>query len=443
MSGERPDVLGEMRACLALAAPLVAAQLANVSMGITDAIFMGRLGIDALAAGGLAVTALSTVLVAAGGLLTPVSPLVAQAHARVAMDDVRSTVRAGLVVALGAALGSCAILALVATLLPQLGQPSVTLSPARAFLLAIAPTLPAALAFHVLRHALVGVLRPRVVLWVTLVGVGLNALFDYALGFGGVGAPRLGLVGIGVATSLASFTMLGVASLMAARARLIRRGPVDSARVARILRLGTPVAVMFSLEVALFAVATFVVGRHGVDALAAHYIVMQTTYAAYMVPQGVSQAAAVRVARAATSGERSTGVRRAAWTAVALGVAFMMVAAIAYVLVPRSLASIFIGCATSDRRLEAQIVSLFAIAAAYQVFDGAQVVAAGALRGLHDTTAPMRATIAAYGCVGIPTTLVLGHFFGAAGAWWGIVAGLGVGGTGLLVRLRGRTRMDS
>jgi MATE family multidrug resistance protein len=438
MSREEHGVIAEGRACLALAAPLVAAQLASVAMAVTDTIFMGRLGVEAVAAGGLGVTTFSAVVVAAGGMLTPVSPLVAQAHAQRNNDDVRATVRAGFVVALGATLAGVMVIALMSALLPRLGQPSATLAPATRFLLAIAPTLPAMLAFHVLRHALVAALRPRVVLWVTLLGVVLNAVFDYVLGFGALGAPRLGLAGLGLATSLASWTMLGAAALCAIRSGLLRRGSVEWTRIARILRLGAPVAMMFSLESALFAVATFAVGRYGIGALAAHQIVLQTTYAAYMVPQGLSQAAAVRVARASASGEPGA-VRRAAWTPVALGVSFMGLAASAYVVSPGLLASIFIRSAV-DERFTAQIASLFAVAAVCQVFDGAQVVAAGALRGLHDTSAPMRVTLVAYGCFGIPSALVLGRFFGAAGAWWGIVVGLGLGGSALLVRLHGRTR---
>ncbi len=438
MNGKREGIFGEVRACLSLSAPLVAAQLANVAMGVTDTMFMGRLGVDAIAAGGLAVTAFTAVLVAAGGLLAPVSPLVAEAHARGDSDDVRSTVRAGFVVAFAASFAGVVIVAIIASLLRPLGQPPTTLAPARGFLVAIAPTLPALLAFHVLRHAFAAILRPRVVLVVTLLGVGLNALLDYALGFGALGAPRLGLAGLGLATSLASWTMLGAALLLALRAGLLGKGSVDATRVTRIARLGAPVAVMFGLEVALFAVATFAVGRCGVESLAAHQIVLQTTYAAYMVPQGVSQAAAVRVARAEASRDR-IAVRRAAWTAVALGVAFMGMAAIAYVIVPRSLASIFVRLPASDDHLEAQTISLFTVAAVYQVFDGAQVIAAGALRGLHDTAAPMRVTIVAYGCVGVPSAIVLARFFGAIGAWWGIAAGIGFAGTVLLVRLYRRT----
>lgn len=432
-------VVGEARACLGLAGPLVAGQLASVAMGVTDTMFMGRLGVDAVAAGGLAVAIFSAVVVAAGGLVTPVSPLVAQANALGRSDDMRRTVRAGLVVSFGAALLCGGLVLIAAALLPRLGQPASTIAPTRAFLFALAPSLPAALAFHVLRHALVGRLRPRVVLVVTLVGVGLNVVLDYTLGFGAFGAPRLGLTGLGVATSLATWAMLACASLFAHRYGLLDRRAVDHAEVVRILRLGTPVAVMFGLEAALFAVATFVVGRWGIASLAAHQIVLQTTYAAYMVPQGISQAAAVRVARAAAAHDRH-GVRLAAWTAVFLGAAFMAVAATTYVACPRTLASLLVRLPPSETGIGAQVVSLFAVAAVYQVFDGAQVVAAGALRGLHDTSTPMRVTVAAYGLVGIPSAVVLGRFLGATGAWWGIVAGLGLAGSMLLGRLYARTR---
>ena len=439
MRTERRDVLAEGRACLQLAGPLVAAQLATVAMGVTDTMFMGALGLDAIAAGGLAISTFTAILVAASGLLAPVSPLVAQASAVGRSDDVRRTVHAGLAVAFGAALVGEVLVVLVAALLPHLGSPTETVAPTRRFLVALAPTLPAVLAFHVLRHALVARLHARVVLLVTVVGVGLNAVFDYALGFGGFGAPRLGLVGLGLATSIASWTMLGFASLFAHREGLLERRAFDGAEISRIVRLGAPVAVMFGLEAALFAVATFSVGRCGIASLAAHQVVLQTTYAAYMVPQGMSQAAAVRVARAA-AGHDARGVRLAAWTPVYLGVAFMSVAAAAYVVVPRWLAAPYLRLPAADVLVAPQIVSLFAVAAVGQVFDAAQVVAAGALRGLHDTAAPMRVTIAAYGCAGIPSVIVLGRIFGAAGAWWGIVIGLGVAGSMMLFRLYTRAQ---
>jgi MATE family multidrug resistance protein len=199
----------------------------------------------------------------------------------------------------------------------------------------------------------------------------------------------------------------------------------------RLLALGLPTAIQYTLETGVFAIAASLAGRLGAAALAAHEIALNVCGFTFMVPLGISSAGAVRVGQAI--GKRDPrGAIVSGWTALAVGAAFMLCAALAFVLIPERI----IGLYTTDSRVLSSGIALLVLAAAFQLFDGLQVVASGNLRGAGDTRTPMYANLLAHWCVGLPIGYVLGFLrgWGVFGLWVGLSTGLIVAG-GLLVRM--------
>jgi MATE family multidrug resistance protein len=200
----------------------------------------------------------------------------------------------------------------------------------------------------------------------------------------------------------------------------------DWPRLRELWRLGLPIAVTLVFEVSIFNAAVFLMGLVGPNALAAHAIAIQIASLTFMVPLGFSQAVTVRVGRAFGAGDRE-GIRRAGWTAYAMGVGFMAVCACVMLLAPRFLIGAFLDLSSPEN---APVVSLavtfLTFAALFQIVDGAQAVGAGMLRGLHDTRVPMIFAAVGYWGVGLPLGVVLGFPLGLAGAgiWTGLAAGL-------------------
>jgi MATE family multidrug resistance protein len=202
-------------------------------------------------------------------------------------------------------------------------------------------------------------------------------------------------------------------------------------RMRRLLALGLPTAIQYTLETGVFAIAASLAGRLGAAALAAHEIALNVCGFTFMVPLGISSAGAVRVGQAI--GRRDPrGAIVSGWTALAVGAGFMLCAALAFILIPERI----IGLYTTDSRVLSSGIALLALAAAFQLFDGLQVVASGNLRGAGDTRTPMYANLLAHWCVGLPIGYVLGFLrgWGVFGLWVGLSTGLIVAG-GLLVRM--------
>jgi multidrug resistance protein, MATE family len=207
------------------------------------------------------------------------------------------------------------------------------------------------------------------------------------------------------------------------------RERIASARVRRLLVLGGPVAAQFMMEIGIFSAAAALIAKLGPVPLAGHQVAINTAALTYMVPLGISSAAAVRVGNALGRGDREAA-RRAGWTAIALGAAFMICAGVVLVAIPRQIARIY----TPDSRVIAAGASLLIIAAAFQLFDGLQVVTTGALRGAGETRMPMLVNLVAYWLVSLPTAYVLGFraAWGAPGVWIGLCVGLMLIGSILL-----------
>jgi len=435
-------IAAEVRATVAVAGPLAAANLAQMAMGFTNTVMVGSLGSAALAAAGLGASLYFTIAMVCSGVLTAVAPLAA--HAIGANDPRRAGQVAGKGLVLAALLAVPVITTLMAVprLLGALGYDAVLAGEIGRFLGAIAWAVPGFLGFAVLRSFLVAASHSRTVMIALVLCVPLNAGLNWVLIFGHFGAPPLGIAGSGCATAIIQWLMFAGLALYAAVMPSLaeyRMRPFSRHwnEIGRILRLGLPIGGILGLEIGVFATTGILMGLLGADALGAHQLVMNCISVVFMVPLGIAQAATVRVAVALGSGVPAAA-RRAGFVAVALGVAYMVIMAVVLVAAPRPIAKIYVDIdAPANRGLGEIALSLLAIAAVFQIFDGVQAIAAGALRGYRDTAIPLLLAVIGYWGVGFAGGWLLAFpaGYGAIGLWTGLAVGLAAVALMLTLRL--------
>lgn len=442
----RSPVRAEIRATLALAAPLAGANLAQMAMGLTNAIVVGRLGGASLAAAGLGAGFYFTLVMICQGVLVAVAPLAA--HAIGAGDRLAAgrIAGAGMILAALLALPVFALLTIAPHALSLLGYDPALTGDITRFLSAIRWAAPAFLGFAVLRAMLSAAARVRPIMFVVLLGVPANVVLNWALVFGHFGIPALGIVGSGFSTAIIQWLMtLGLAAyvlMLPTRSRQRIRLPWLG-EFGRIIRVGLPISGMLALEVGVFNAAGVLMGLLGGDALGAHQLAINFASLTFMVPLGIAQAATVRVAFELGAGEPAAA-RRAGFVALALGGALMLAPSFLLLAMPRSIAGIYLDLADPGNYGTVTIaVQLLAIAAVFQVFDGVQVIAVGALRGYRDTAVPMLIGAFGYWGAGFAASWALAFplGYGAAGLWWGLALGLAVVALLLTLRLHYRTRL--
>jgi len=285
--------------------------------------------------------------------------------------------------------------------------------------------------------------RVRAILLTVVGGNVVNFVLNWILIFGHLGAPRLGAVGSAWGTSISRWLM--VATLLALGWRLVGRAlrpfrpdALALAPLARILRVGGPIGAQQWLEFGVFGAAGLLMGWMGTVAVASHQVALQFAALTFMIPVGVAQATSVSVGQAVGRGD-AWAARRSVGAGLLAGVGFMTVTAALFLTLPTPLARLF----SDEPEVVAAAALLLPIAGVFQVFDGVQVVASGALRGVGDTRVPMIVNLVGFWCVGLPVSALIGFGLGAGprGIWWGLVAGLGVVAvllTGRVVRRFGR-----
>ncbi|KQT56987.1 MATE family efflux transporter [Methylobacterium sp. Leaf456] len=423
----------EVRATLRLSAPLVLINLAQHGLVASNAILLGRLGAEPVAAGALATSLYLLLFIGGIGLTSAVAPLVAEAAGSGRAGDageVRRTVRAGLW--LGALLGAVLMPLLWHTeaLLAPLGQDPAVLRDAGAYMRVLQWWMLPALAFMVLKGALAALQRPGPPLAVSLAALPLNIALGAFFAFG---PPGLGIVGVALGTVVTEFLALAALILVIGRDSVLQRYRMfarlwqfDGEKLGRLVRVGAPMGVAGVAEAGLFEAATIAMGTFGTVPLAAHAVTLQIAATCFMVPNGIGQAATVRVGRALGAGD-SAGLRRAGAVAIGLGLAFMLACAALQLAVPRTLIGLFLDAdAPGAAAVMPVAVGFLAFSALFAVSDGVQSVALGALRGLQDTTVPMVIALTGYWGIGVPlgAALAWGAGWGGQGIWAGFCAGL-------------------
>ncbi len=422
---------------LQLAAPLVIAELGWMGMGVVDTMMVGRVSAEAIGAVSLGSVLFYTVAIFGSGLLLGLDTLVSQAFgARRIMDCHHSLINA---VYFCLPLAP-ALMLLVWCWVPLLARCGINPSVLRQtvpYLMAIMwSTLPLLLYFA-LRRYLQAMNHAAPIMFALISANAVNLAGNWILVYGHFGFRAMGAEGSGWSTCISRvYLVLVLAVYLLYHAGTHRTGLFDASltpdwrRILELVRLGLPAATQLSLEVGVFAAATALIGTLNPQSLAAHQIAMNVATFTYMVPLGISSAAAVRVGQALGRGD-VPAAGRAGWTAMALGAAFMACAGVVLVTAPGSVARVF----TTDRAVIRTAVSLLAVAAAFQLFDGLQTVATGALRGAGDTRTPMFCHLTLYWLIGLPVGYVLCFVmgWGARGLWAGLCVALILIGSVLLV----------
>jgi multidrug resistance protein, MATE family len=425
---------GELRATMTLAWPLILANLTQQVIQATDVLLMGRLGATPLAAATLALNLTFTFNLLLLGLLIASSPMMATALGRRsnAVRDVRRTFRAGLWLLFLTMPAYWLVLWHAGTIMRAMGQSAELAGTGQTFLRAYMWCTAPWLLFQLLRNFVAALERPRVVLWLSITGIGLNALLSWSLIFGRLGLPRLGLVGGGLGSTITWVVLCGPLIAVVSVDRRFRRFHLfghwwrfDRERTLAMVRLGWPIGVTMALEMGVFALAAYFMGWIGAPAVAAHAVALQLAALTFMVPLGLGQAATVRVGLAL--GRQDQGaIARAGWTAWMAGVAFMGVMALIMWSIPHRLITLFLADVPANAAVIALAVSFLRVAAAFQLVDGAQVIGAGMLRGLHDTRWPLIFALVGYWVVGlgIGSWLAFGRDWKGVGIWIGLASGL-------------------
>lgn len=450
--GNRQAWIAEARATIGLAWPLILTNVAQTAMTTTDVLLMGRLGPEALAAGALGANLYFATMIFGLGLTTATAPMIARELGRKghSVRDVRRTVRQGMWAAVVIVVPIWLVLWHAEAILLAMGQrPDLALQ-AGHYMHALQWSILPFFFYLVLRSFISALQRPQWALAIGVGGVAVNAFAAWCLIFGHLGLPRLGLVGAGIATTLADTLMFVVLVIVLHADRRFRRYHLlgrfwraDWSRFVELWRLGMPIGATLVFEVAVFNASTFLMGLIGEASIAAHSIALQIASLSFMMPLGLSQAATVRVGRAYGAHDVD-GIRRAGWAALAMGTTFMAMAALVMIRLPRTLISAFLDLdVPANAPVVDLAVSFLALAALFQLADGAQAVTAGMLRGLHDTRMPMVYAALGYWGIGLVVGVVLA--FGAelhgVGIWIGLAAGLTTVAVLLLTRWLRRERL--
>lgn len=428
----------EFRPTLRLALPLVLAEIGWMSMGVVDTIMVGRLPDSAVAIGatGLGQSLYNSVAIFGAGLLLGLDTFVAQAHGREDIQDARHSLLNGFFLALFLTPILMLLISFWPGLMYRFGVSRDLIEPMRPFLQALNwGTLPL-LCYFALRRYLqaVNVVHP---IMFALVSANLvNFVGDWALIYGHLGFPAMGITGSGWSTCFARIymalvmlaTILSVESKRGMRDWIGQMG-FDLRRIRDLLVLGAPAATQILAEIGAFSAATALCAKLGPVPLSGHEIALNCAAFTFMVPLGISSAAAVRVGQQIGRGDPSKA-HLAGWSAIVLGAGFMTCMGLLFVTLPRPIARIF----SPDPGVIRVGARLLLVAAAFQLFDGMQTVATGSLRGSGDTRTPMWANLVAYWFIGLPAgALLCFHFgWGALGIWIGLCVGLIIIGSVLL-----------
>ena len=436
-----PAFRNEARANLKLALPLIGAQIAAVGMGTVDTIFAGQLGPQALAAVAVGVNLNVLFLVFFMGLLMACSPIVAQmvGAARPAAD-IGAFMRRARCFALGCGLVWMLLVNVsAAPVLSNLNLAPDTVRQAITFERWLSASGVGLSLWFSLRFSAEGLGQVRPIVFASMIGLAANAVLDWLFVFGHFGLPKLGVLGFGLATTLSSALM---AALLWAQYRRIPelRGlgvgvpSSDATEGARdILRLGLPIALIVLAEGGLFVLTAFLMARFGDAIVAAYQVAINFASLVFMIPLGVAMATTVRVGHAAGAGAHAVA-RYRGLVGIRLGGLNAASNATLMLLFPLTIAGFY----TNDAGIQAQAAGFLLLAAAFQLFDGVQATASGALRGLKDTRMPMVITLVSYWLIGMPVAWWLAFHLrqGPPALWWGLTAGLGMAALGLTLRFR-------
>lgn len=421
-----PKLRAEMRPMIRLALPLVLAELGWMVMAIVDTMMVGRLPDSATAIGAVSISShLFHVIAFFGvGLLIGLDTLVSQAFGAGDREDCHRSLLNGIYLSMVMTPLLTIPLLFFGTFLKFFHVDPAVAALSLPYMKALTVGLFPLMLYFSVRRAMQAMNLVRPVAFALITANGVNLLGNWILIYGKWGAPALGVAGSGWSTAIARLYMAAVliAYLLwydrKHRTDLLKTPvDVDLPRIRRLLALGLPAALQITVEIGVFALATTLIGRLGAVALASHQITLNTASLTYMVPLGISSAAAVRVGQA-IGRKDIPGAANAGTAAIFIGAAFMSLASVVLLVFPRWIARMY----TPQEKIIESTVTLLAVCAAFQLFDGIQAVATGALRGTGDTRTPMLCHFTMYWLIGLPlgAWLCFRHGWGVTGLWIGL-----------------------
>jgi multidrug resistance protein, MATE family len=435
----------EIREFIQLAVPLASAQVAQSMTGFIDTVMMGRLGQEALAAGGLASLTFVVLLSIASGVVMGVSPLVAEAYGAGKKTRIEQIARQGLWLSLLIAIPMMFLVGHMDTLMIKFGQAVNIVNLANSYLDVMLWGLFPAVGFAMLRGVVSGLSQARPIMAIVIGGTLFNIVGNYTLGYGKFGFPQMGLAGLALSSALTHWIMfLSLAIYILKHEQLKNYRLFQNLHHIRptilqeLLWLGAPIGIAAALENGMFAVVTYLMGILGTDVLAAHQIVLQTIVVIFMVPLGMSFATTARVGQWLGQ-QNKEGMRRAGYVSISSGVIFMTLMAIVLLTHSRQVIGLYLDINNPENaKVLALATPMLTVAAIAQILDSVQKTTYGALQGLQDTRVPVILGLLAFWGIGLTSGYFLGfHFgFGGTGLWLGQSVGVAVSAICFISRFR-------
>ncbi len=444
MAGEMTKVMtypAHFRAIAVLGLPLVGGHLAQYAIGLTDTVMLGWYGVEALAAVTLASSYYFVLFLFGAGFGWAVMPMVATAAAEEDETSIRRSTRMGLWLSLLYAALMMPLLLWSYPILIALKQDPQVAQTASEYLRVAGWGLFPALLVMVLKSYLAALERTQIVLWITVLAAIVNGVTNYALIFGNWGAPELGVIGAAIASVATQIVSLVAVIIYAVRVlpehSLFQRfWRPDWDMFGRVLRLGVPIGLTTLAEVTLFATSAIMMGWLGQVPLAAHGIALNLASATFMVHLGLSNAATIRAGNALGRRDRAH-LERGAIAVTGMSLVVSVLTIVLFLTCAEPLISLFMEADNAQRgEILAIGTGLLAMAALFQLVDGAQVIALGLLRGLQDAKVPMIMAALSYWVIGIPASYYFGFVQGmdGIGVWMGLVLGLAFAAVLLMAR---------
>ena len=416
-----------------LGGPLIASQVAQFLIHMTDSIMLGWYDVTALAAVTLGSTMYFVTFIVGAGFAFAVTPMVAAAAEAGDEVQVRRVTRMGLWLSIAYGLIFTLPFMWSEQILLAIGQDAVVAAMAHDYLVIAAWQMVPALMAMTLKSYLAALEYTAIILWATLGTALMNVVVNYALIFGNFGAPEMGIQGAAIASLFVTFATVVILVLYGLRKlpqyKLLQNvWKPDGEILRRVFQLGWPIGLTSLAEGGLFTASAIMMGWIGPLDLAAHGIAIQLASLTFMVHLGFSQAATIRAGRALGRGDEAN-LRRGAKMAIGMSTVFAFATMAVFLLIPEPLIALFIDPSEPEKATLLRIgISLLAMAGLFQVVDAVQVLALGLLRGVQDTAVPMVIATISYWVVGLPISYLLAFTLGMGGVgiWLGLVVGLSV-----------------
>lgn len=436
-------VRAELGVLLRLAAPLILAQLSQMFMGVADVVMVSRVSAADMAGVTLGGNLYFPTQFLVAGIIMAVTPTIAQLHGAGRTGEMGEVVRQAFYVAVPAGALLVLLFNNIEPLYHWIGVDARAIPIAVAYLHALSWGVMPLLCFFAMRYLCEGNSWTQPAMILSLISLPTKVLLNYAFIYGHFGMPELGGQGCGYSSATIAWGQF-IAMLFIVRNSRMRAAGVfdrfsrpDGVMIGRLIKLGVPIGLSNFLEMAVFSATTLLIGRIGVEAVAAHQIAMNVGGLTFMLPMGIGMAAAIRVGYNTGAGDLAAA-RRSGWLAIGVATVFAIVAALVVLTGRHWISALY----TPDTAVASMAASLLVFVALFQLFDDTQVTALGSLRGYKDTRVPMFIALFAYWGVGFPVAVILGYGFlgfdahGPQGFWTGLTAGLSVAAVGLVWRFK-------